>query len=190
MSPYIGWGMVAKYKQTVMPLVGLVAVMLILTFASAPLYRLFCQVTGFGGTPQIGENTPLITKDPMANLGRAFRIEFNADVNLGLPWVFRPEQRSVSVHAGRPFLIYYEAHNNSQTPVVGTATFNVTPLKAGRYFHKIQCFCFKEQSIKPGATKRFPVSFYVDPAILKDPFMDDVTSITLSYTFFEKKEGS
>jgi cytochrome c oxidase assembly protein subunit 11 len=182
--------MAGKYTRTVAPLVGLVALMLTLAFASVPLYRLFCQVTGFGGTPQMGGVAPTVAEVPLKDQGRPFRIEFNADVNPGLPWMFRPEQHDISVHAGRPFLIYYEAKNMDQTPIVGTSTFNVTPLKAGRYFHKIQCFCFKEQSIKPGETKRFPVSFYVDPAILKDPFMDDVTSITLSYTFFEKKEGS
>lgn len=180
----------AKYTRTVGPLVGLVVVMVALTFASAPLYRLFCQVTGFGGTPQVGGAAPTVAEVPLKDQGRAFRIEFNADVNPGLPWMFRPEQHDISVHAGRPFLIYYEAKNIGQTPIVGTSTFNVTPLKAGKYFHKIQCFCFKEQTIQPGASKRFPVSFYVDPAIFKDPFMDDVTSITLSYTFFEKKQGS
>jgi cytochrome c oxidase assembly protein subunit 11 len=184
----------AKYTRTVGPLVVLVVVMVGLTFASVPLYRLFCQVTGFGGTPKIESKAPplpqTLTNNQAKDLGRPFRIEFNADVNPGLPWMFRPEQHDISVHAGRPFLIYYEAKNMGQTPIGGTSTFNVTPLKAGKYFHKIQCFCFKEQTIQPGASKRFPVSFYVDPAIFKDPFMDDVTSITLSYTFFEKKQGS
>ncbi|MFM7621667.1 MAG: cytochrome c oxidase assembly protein [Alphaproteobacteria bacterium] len=182
--------MAAKYARTVGPLVVLVAVMLGLAFASVPLYRLFCQVTGFGGTPQVRGAAPALTQTTPQNIGRPFKIEFNADVDPHLPWQFHPEDRDVSVHTGRPFLIYYQAKNMGQTPIVGTATFNVTPLKAARYFHKIQCFCFKEQQIQPGASKRFPVSFYVDPAILKDPFMDDVTSITLSYTFFEKKQGS
>ena len=184
----------AKYTKTVGPLVALVVVMVGLTFASVPLYRLFCQVTGFGGTPKTESEAPPRPKIPAENQtkdrGRPVRIEVNADVDPHLPWQFYPEDRGLSVHTGRPFLIYYEAKNMGQTPIVGTATFNVTPLKAARYFHKIQCFCFKEQSIAPGATKRFPVSFYVDKAILKDPFMDDVTSITLSYTFFEKKQGS
>jgi len=182
--------MAVKHIRTVGPLVALVAVMLGLAFASVPLYRLFCQVTGFGGTPQVGGAAPALTQTTPQNIGRPFKIEFNADVDPHLPWQFHPEDRDVSVHTGRPFLIYYQAKNMGQTPIVGTATFNVTPLKAARYFHKIQCFCFKEQQIQPGASKRFPVSFYVDPAILKDPFMDDVTSITLSYTFFEKKQGS
>lgn len=182
--------MAAKYARTVGPLVVLVAVMLGLAFASVPLYRLFCQVTGFGGTPQVRGAAPALTQTTPQNIGRPFKIEFNADVDPHLPWQFHPEGRDVSVHTGRPFLIYYQAKNMGQTPIVGTATFNVTPLKAARYFHKIQCFCFKEQQIQPGASKRFPVSFYVDPTILKDPFMDDVTSITLSYTFFQKKQGS
>ena len=186
--------MAAKYARTVVPLVVLVALMVALAFASVPLYRLFCQVTGFGGTPKVGSQAPLLpqamTNSTPKDLGRPFRIEFNADVDPHLPWQFHPEDRNISVHAGRPFLIYYQAKNVGQAPIVGTATFNVTPLKAGKYFHKVQCFCFKEQKIQVGDTKRFPVSFYVDPAIFKDPFMDDVTSITLSYTFFEKKQGS
>ncbi len=186
--------MAVNYGRTVGPLVALVALMVALTFASVPLYRLFCQVTGFGGTPKTESEAPLppqtLTETPAKDLGRPFRIEFNADVDPHLPWQFHPEDRDLSIHAGRPFLTYYQAKNVGQVPIVGTATFNVTPLKAGKYFHKIQCFCFKEQTILPGASKRFPVSFYVDPAIFKDPFMDDVTSITLSYTFFEKKQGS
>ena len=180
----------SRHFRTVGPLVALVVVMLGLTFASAPLYRLFCQVTGFAGTPKIGGQPSFTATDVAQDKSRALIIQFNADVSPDLSWQFHPEQRGIPVHVGRPFLIYYDAKNIGDRPITGTATFNVTPLKVAKYFHKIECFCFKEQMINPGASKKFPVSFYVDPALLKDSFMDDVTTITLSYTFFEKKKGS
>ena len=157
---------------------GLAFGMVGLAFAAVPLYRLFCQVTGFGGTTQVAESPP-------AEAGqRLFKVRFNADVNADLPWRFWPEQREVSLRVGEPGLVFYGAENLTARAVTGAATFNVTPLKAGRYFSKVQCFCFDEQTLGPGETARLGVSFFVDPEILEDRNLDEVTAITLSYTFF------
>ncbi len=159
-------------------LAGVVIGMVGLSFAAVPLYRIFCQVTGFGGTPQVvAENSAEI-------LDREITVRFNAETDRSLPWEFRPEQRSVRLKLGEQGLAFYEARNRSQQPVVGTATFNVTPLKAGQYFNKIECFCFTEQLLEPGQRIDMPVSFYVDPRLNVDPSMADVTTITLSYTFY------
>ena len=163
-------------------LAGLVCAMVGLSFASVPLYRIFCQVTGFGGTTQVSEGAP-------AEIGeRVFKIRFNADVNHDMPWEFRPLVREVSVRVGEPGLAFYRADNLSGRPVTGTATFNVTPLKAGGYFSKVECFCFEEQRLAPGESAELGVSFFVDPAILDDPNLDEVAAITLSYTFFRAPE--
>lgn len=163
-------------------LVALVAGMGMLAYASVPLYRLFCQVTGFGGTTQVAEAAPATVSD------RQVTVRFNAYLHGGLPWDFKPVEKHVAVNVGQQHLISYTAENLANTPVKGTATFNVTPLKAGQYFSKIQCFCFEEQTLQPGQKVSMPVSFFVDPAIEDDPNLDDVTTITLSYTFFQVKE--
>ena len=155
-----------------------VAGMVGLSFASVPLYRLFCQVTGFGGTTQISQILP----DKI--LERSVTVKFNADVNRALPWDFRPQQREITVHIGEKALIAYAARNKIARPTAGTAIYNVTPLKVGKYFHKIQCFCFDEQILGPGQKVSMPVMFYIDPAMDEDPGMEDVSVITLSYTFF------
>ncbi len=168
----------ARNAPVALALCGLVFAMVGLAFASVPLYRLFCQVTGFGGTTQVAESAP-------ARVGeRVFKIRFNADVHRDLPWRFQPEQREVSLKVGEPGLAFYRAQNLSKRPITGTATFNVTPLKAGQYFSKVQCFCFDEQTLAPGESARLGVSFFVDPAILEDANLDEVTAITLSYTYF------
>ena len=164
-------------------LCGLVAGMVGLSFASVPLYRLFCQVTGFGGTTQQAEVAPETVAE------RLMTIRFNADINPALPWAFQPEQREVTVRIGESGLAFYRARNLSSEPVTGTATFNVTPLKAGLYFSKIDCFCFIEQRLEPGEEVAMGVSFFVDPSILEDRNLDDVTTITLSYTFFRNDGG-
>jgi cytochrome c oxidase assembly protein subunit 11 len=156
--------------------IGMVA----LAFASVPLYRLFCEVTGFGGTPQRVE----AQSAPAAVSDRTITVRFNADVNSGLPWSFQPAQSSVRVKVGEQALAFYRATNHADRAVTGTATFNVTPDKAGAYFDKIECFCFTEQTLKAGQSVEMPVTFYVDPAILADRGLDDVDTITLSYTFF------
>ena len=147
-----------------------------------PLYQLFCQVTGLGGTTQVAESLPEVISE------RVMTVRFNADVDPDLPWRFRPTQKAVEVQVGEPGLAFYEATNLAERAVAGTAVFNVTPLKAGQYFSKVQCFCFDQQSLKPGETMEMGVSFFIDPAILEDRNLDDVTTVTLSYTFFESSE--
>jgi len=149
------------------------------SYAAVPLYEIFCQVTGYGGTTQTAEVAP----DKI--LDRKMTIRFNADVDRKLPWKFAAVQDRVEVRVGENALAFYRARNTSDRAVVGTATFNVTPLKAGQYFNKIECFCFTEQRLEAGSEVDMPVSFFVDPAIADDPNLNDVTEITLSYTFFQ-----
>ena len=149
------------------------------SYAAVPLYEIFCQVTGYGGTTQTAEVAPETVLD------RKMTIRFNADVDRKLPWEFAVVQRKVEVRVGENTLAFYRARNVSDRAVVGTATFNVTPLKAGQYFNKIDCFCFTEQRLEPGGEIDMPVSFFVDPAIADDPNLNDVREITLSYTFFQ-----
>jgi cytochrome c oxidase assembly protein subunit 11 len=153
-----------------------------LAYASVPLYQLFCQVTGFGGTTQVADQGA----DEI--LDRTIKVRFNADTASGLPWDFRPAQREVELQVGETGMAYYTAVNNSSRPIVGTASYNVTPLKAGPYFSKIDCFCFTEQELAPGEKVEMPVTFFVDPEIADDKNLDDITTITLSYTFFEMKQ--
>ena len=177
----------SRNAKTGLALFAVVLGMVALAFASAPLYRLFCQVTGFGGTPQRIE-AQAVPAEALSE--RIVTIRFNADVNSGLPWSFQPVQRSVSVRVGEQSIAFYRATNHSDRPVTGAATFNVTPDKAGPYFDKIHCFCFEEQTLAPGQTVEMPVTFYVDPAILEDPGLDDVDTITLSYTFFRAADDA
>jgi cytochrome c oxidase assembly protein subunit 11 len=162
---------------------GVVAGMAALAFASVPLYRLFCQVTGYGGTTQRAASAP-------AEIGtRVVTVRFDANVaSRDLGWEFKPAQTEVRARVGEEHLAFYRAHNFGSGPTVGVATFNVTPHKAGPYFQKVACFCFAEQELKPGESIDMPVSFFVDPAIEKDPNLKDVTTITLSYTFFRAKD--
>lgn len=163
-------------------LVGVVAAMVGLAYASVPLYRLFCQVTGFGGTTARAEKAPEAVSDETVT------VRFNADISRDLPWSFEPVQRAVTVHFGETALVWYRAKNLSQERVTGTATFNVTPMPTGPYFNKIQCFCFEEQTLEPGQSVDMAVSFFVDPAMLEDRNVGDVREITLSYTFFRAAE--
>jgi len=159
--------------------VALVVGMVGMSFAAVPLYQLFCRVTGYGGTTQVAAEAP-------ATVGsRSITVRFNADTAGGIPWSFRPAQRAVTLRAGEQGLAFYTASNPTSRRVAGTATFNVTPLKAGPYFTKIDCFCFTEQVLAPGESVDMPVAFFVDPAIEDDPNLKEVTTITLSYTFFE-----
>jgi cytochrome c oxidase assembly protein subunit 11 len=169
---------------TAVALASVIAGMVGLTAAAVPLYRLFCQVTGYGGTTQRAEAAPERQVD------QVIEVRFNADVGRDLPWSFTPVERVVTVRLGEQHLAFYRAHNTSDRPIVGTATFNVTPFKAGAYFSKIACFCFEEQSLQAGQTVDMPVSFYVDPAIMEDPDTRDIRAITLSYTFFALDEGA
>lgn len=157
----------------------LVAAMVGLAFASVPLYRLFCQVTGFGGTTQRASSDSA----PGA-VGRMISVRFDGNVSPALGWEFRPVDITRRVAIGARNIALYRARNIGPTPITGTATFNVTPTQAGQYFVKVQCFCFTEQRLEPGQEVSMPVIFYVDPAILNDPNTRDISEITLSYTFY------
>ncbi len=166
-------------------LITVVAAMVGLSFASVSLYRMFCQVTGFAGTPRTQNvDHASSTSDVVVT------VQFDANVNSSLPWRFVPEQRERKVRLGEEVLIHYQAQNLSDQPITGTATFNVTPFKAAPYFTKLECFCFSEQVLQPGETVSMPVVFYVDPDLMKNPDTQDVRDITLSYTFFRADEGN
>jgi cytochrome c oxidase assembly protein subunit 11 len=158
----------------------LVLAMVGVAFASVPLYRLFCQVTGFGGTPLRADEVDQSLK----STGKLMYVRFDANTNSALPWKFKAEEQRRRVAVGARNMAFYTAKNLSDVPVTGTATFNVTPSQAGQYFTKIQCFCFTEQTLKPGEEMRMPVVYFVDPKILDDPDASRIEEITLSYTFY------
>jgi cytochrome c oxidase assembly protein subunit 11 len=151
--------------------------MLCLAFASVPLYRVFCQVTGFGGTTQVADRAPGAVAGQVG-------VRFDANIESSMPWKFEPEQTTVRVHPGARTTIYYRATNLVARPTTGRAVFNVTPSQAGQYFSKIECFCFTEQTLKGGESVRMPVIFYVDPKIRADESTKTIDEITLSYTFY------
>ena len=159
--------------------------MLGLGYAAVPLYRLFCQVTGFGGTTQRVGEAQAATIKPVA--GKSVVIRFDGNVARGLAWDFGPDEVTRTIAIGERSMTTFHARNKAARSITGTATFNVTPDQAGQYFTKIQCFCFTEQTLKPGEDVRMPVIFYVDPKILDDPDARDVEEITLSYTFNEAR---
>jgi cytochrome c oxidase assembly protein subunit 11 len=162
-------------------MVLIVGGMLGLSYAAVPLYEAFCRATGFGGTPLIAQS------DDHPVIARTMVVRFDSNTDPALPWRFEPEQRSVTVHLGEQKLVYFRATNQSDRPIVGTATYNITPEASARWFNKIQCFCFTEQLLKPGQTIDMPVLFFVDPDMDKDRRFDDVHTVTLSYTFYESK---
>lgn len=164
-------------KKTAAILSAIVIAMIGLAFASAPLYRAFCEATGFGGT------TLRADKAPGAVAGE-IGVRFDANIHPGLPWQFEPEQNTVRIKPGAQTKIFYRAKNLSARPWTGQAVYNVTPDQVGKYFKKIQCFCFTEQTLKPGENVDMPVIFFVDPKIKQDPDTKDVDEITLSYTFY------
>lgn len=167
-----------KNRRILITVFAVVAIMVGVSFAAVPMYRLFCQVTGFGGTTQTAQELP----DQI--LDREVVVHFNAATAPNMPWIFKPEERSITVKLGQRGLTAYRAKNKLDMPTSGTAIYNVTPLKVGKYFHKIQCFCFDEQTLAAGEEVDMPVLFFVDPAMNDDPNMNDVKSITLSYTFY------
>ncbi|HSD91810.1 MAG TPA: cytochrome c oxidase assembly protein [Methyloceanibacter sp.] len=168
----------SRHGPVALILVGLVACMTGLAFAAVPLYRLFCQATGYGGVPQRAEQAPGEILD------RTVRVRFDANVDRALPWSFAPVDRVVEVKIGETGLAFFKASNNSDRPVAGTAVFNVVPELAARYFTKIECFCFKEQTLAPGASVEMPVTFFVDPKLVEDEDTRNIQEITLSYTFY------
>ena len=171
----------ANHNLVGLMLAGLVVSMLGLSYAAVPLYKIFCQVTGYAGTTQRAKAAPATASE------KSMLVRFDANVSRDLDWQFKPVQRSLTLKIGEEKLAFYKAINTSNKPITGTATFNVTPAIAGSYFNKIACFCFTEQTLKPGESVDMPVSFFIDPDILTDPDTIDVKEITLSYTFFEVK---
>ena len=165
-------------------LFGCIVGMVGLSFAAVPLYRMFCEATGYAGTPQIrGAAGPGAT-------ARTIEVRFNANTSPGLPWRFAPGQGAVTVALGEDRLAFYTGRNTDSRAITGVATYNVTPEKVGQYFHKTACFCFDQQTLEAGQEMQFPLSFWVDPAIATDPDTRDVKSITLSYTFFRSVEDA
>jgi cytochrome c oxidase assembly protein subunit 11 len=165
--------------RTAFVLFTIVGAMVGLSFASVPLYRLFCQVTGYGGTPQISADAT-----PSKVSERTITVRFDSNTNPDLPWRFKPVQKEMTVRLGEQALAFFEAESLSDVKSVGQATYNVTPFKVGTYFNKIDCFCFDEQVLMPGQSVSMPVQFFVDPEIFDDPNTQEVKTITLSYTFF------
>jgi cytochrome c oxidase assembly protein subunit 11 len=166
-------------NRTLVQLVAVVLTMGSLSFAAVPFYDWFCRVTGYGGTPQVAEAAPDVILD------QTVKIRFDASVEQGMPWEFKPVARSMQIRIGETGLAFYEAHNPTDRVIAGTASFNVFPDTAGGYFTKIECFCFQEQVLQPGETVQMPVSFFVDPTMIEDPDAQFVREITLSYTFHQ-----
>jgi len=153
-----------------------------MAYASVPLYNIFCRATGYGGTTQTGKMAP------DKYLDRKIKVLFNTDVSPELDWRFKKLQDSAVVHVGETKLIFFEATNVGTKPLVGVAQYNVAPAKMRQYFVKLECFCFHQQIIRPGEKVTFPVSFFIDPSIMDDKTLDDVSQATLSYTFFKYKD--
>jgi cytochrome c oxidase assembly protein subunit 11 len=149
------------------------------SYAAVPLYQLFCQVTGYGGTTQVA------TEAASQVLSRTIQVRFDANVAPGVPWSFKPEKPVVELKLGENGLAFYTVKNESDRPVTAVATYNVTPHKVGPYFQKLECFCFQDRTLQPGESMELPVIFYVDPSLATDRNVDEVTEVTLSYTFFE-----
>ena len=173
----------AGNKKTAIIISCVVAGMVAMSFAAVPAYRAFCQVTGWGGTTQRAD----VAADEI--LTRDITVRFDATVNHGLAWRFKPEQTDQTLKIGETGLAFYEAENLTSKPVTGRATFNVSPAKAGIYFKKIECFCFTEQTLQPGEKVSMPVTYFIDPALADDENLDEVQTITLAYTFFAWDNG-
>lgn len=162
--------------------------MLGMGYAAVPLYDLFCRVTGFGGTTQVATAAEADSAAARAMGAPPISIRFDASTARDMPWTFKPEATTTNVKIGQRALAFFTARNDASIPITGVASFNVEPEQAGRYFNKIQCFCFSEQTLQPGEELRMPVLYYVDPDALDDPNMKGVEQITLSYTFHRKLE--
>jgi cytochrome c oxidase assembly protein subunit 11 len=173
----------SRNGKTALIMVVIVAAMVGLAFASSPLYRAFCEATGFDGTTQRAEKAPGAVPGQVG-------VRFDANIHPGLPWRFEPEQNSVRIRPGAQTKIYYRAQNLSARTWTGQAVYNVSPAQVGKYFKKIQCFCFSEQTLKAGQSVDMPVIFFVDPKIKQDPDTKDVDEITLSYTFYPVETGT
>jgi cytochrome c oxidase assembly protein subunit 11 len=162
---------------------GFVAMMVGVSFAAVPLYSWFCRTTGFGGTTQVAKTAPAEIS------GRTVTVRFDSNVAAGLPWSFEPERRTIDVHLGEVVTVYYAVTNESARVTTGQAGYNVSPSTAGAYFDKINCFCFTQQTMKPGEKRDMAVVFYVDPELAKNSEQDTLNNITLSYTFYPVRES-
>lgn len=171
-------------RGVVLVCLGALLAMGAMTWAAVPLYRLFCQVTGFSGIPVRA------AKLPDKVLDRTITVRFDAHVTRGMPWTFEPVQRTMEVKLGESVLAFYKAHNTSDQTIKGTATFNVSPDNVGGFFSKIECFCFTEQTLAPGENIDMPVSFFIDPAMAEDRNARVINEITLSYTFYPVSDGA
>ena len=174
----------AQNKKVIFIITFVGMLMLSLSYAAVPLYDIFCRVTGFGGTTQIASSAPGSSGHPNIN------IRFESNITDSLNWDFYSKTKTVKIPMGEEKTIYYFAKNLSDKPIVGTATFNVTPAKAGQYFMKIDCFCFVEQLLNPGESMNMPVTFFIDPDLYKDENVQEVNEITLSYTFMKSMDQS
>ena len=166
-------------QRTLFQTVGLVFIMGSLAWASVPFYDWFCRVTGFGGVTAVARGDSEIILD------KTIKIRFDASLDRGMPWDFKPVQREMTLRIGETGLAFYEAYNPTDRPVAGSASYNVAPFDAGGFFAKIDCFCFEEQVLQPGERVQMPVTFYVNPKIVDDRDAKYTKSITLSYTFYE-----
>ena len=174
----------AQNKKVIFIISFIGMLMLSLSYAAVPLYDIFCRVTGFGGTTQIASSAPGSSGHPNIN------IRFESNITDSLNWDFYSKTKTIKIPMGEEKTIYYFARNLSDEPIVGTATFNVTPAKAGQYFMKIDCFCFVEQLLNPGESMNMPVTFFIDPDLYKDENVQEVNEITLSYTFMKSMDQS
>ena len=174
----------AQNKKVIFIISFIGMLMLSLSYAAVPLYDIFCRVTGFGGTTQIASSAPGSSGHPNIN------IRFESNITDSLNWDFYSKTKTVKIPMGEEKTIYYFAKNLSDEPIVGTATFNVTPAKVGQYFMKIDCFCFVEQLLNPGESMNMPVTFFIDPDLYKDENVQEVNEITLSYTFMKSMDQS
>lgn len=168
-------------KKVVLPLIALVLLMTAGSFAAVPFYNWFCKVTGYGGTTATASAAP----SEIEVLDQTITIRFDASIESGMAWEFKPAQYTMEIKIGEVGLAFYEAYNPTDRVIAGTASYNVAPFSAGNFFSKIDCFCFTEQVLQPGERVMMPVTFYVDPAIVTDIEAKRVHSITLSYTFYE-----
>ena len=173
-----GTDLARRNRRTAITAFAVVGGMVGLAFAFVPLYTLICQITGLGGTPQVAEQANSVISS------EEITVRFDANVDRSLPWTFKPVETAVTLKLGDTREVSYRATNQTNEPVIGISTFNVTPFKAAQYFTKIECFCFIEQTLEPGQSVDMPVIFYVDPALLEDELARDIKTITLSYTFY------
>lgn len=173
-----------SHTTLTLSLLAIVLGMTMLSYAAVPLYDMFCRMTGYGGTTQVAEAAPGAVSQ------RQIEVRFNTDVEQHLPWTFTADQGAVTVRIGEERLVSFTARNTSDKPVWGTAIYNVTPHSAAEYFSKIECFCFDSQRLDPGQEMHMPVSFFIDPQIEDDPYLKDLETVTLSYTFFLSKNQS